>query len=480
MNGRYWYLGMLGFAMLLIIPGAFQRGVRNVAFLSIQRQAMGTEWTAWGLGLRSVSPKSASSFNPVGQWRADTRLGVRSFSGETLIAGFDDCDSRRLTAQRQMDKSNWEMARRLLESVVADCPAYAFAHLELGLVYDRLEQPDLAVVAFEAGGVSNLVRGLTIANYWTLMSRECFSHTLPSDPGRCLHWLSRTLELEGFQEWVALSPEKRREPMLSMARYLWFQHDYVRALRIYQALELYVPDDAWVNYYAGLAASALDQWSVADIYLNRAVQLSPQTVSFWVSHARVLAHLGDSRTAMVMYSQALALESCVPEALDYLVAHSSLIPVGQSPTAEQRVNCWKQLSIRYEARTMPTLVGEVKADELASSKLAMVGRAGILIYGPYQSLPAGRYQVMFRMKTSQPVRYGCLQLDVSTETNQTDGLWLSPHVIKIVHPSEMPDGQYTNLTLTFDSLGGWGFEYRVFEYCGEEVWIDSIEVKPLR
>jgi tetratricopeptide (TPR) repeat protein len=523
MSKHYWFWSVFSFAVLLLMPKLFQIGLRNIAFISIQRTTVREPWTAWGLGLRAVPSPSISTLliQPTQVWAGDKPLGVAPFLGENLLNQFNDCDSHRLIAQRYMAQSQWGMARGLLELVAQACPSYAFAHLELGLVYDRLQRPELAVAAFEAGGVSAFGRELAAANY-LILARGCDGQTPELERERCVRWLTRALELapehifaalrlaqvtsstplvpridpnlsplfwndrrlndlviEGFFEWAKQNPLQRRELLLSVARQLALRKDYRRALAIYQSFRSETLDDAWLSYYTGWAAGALDQWVLADTYFSRAVQQSPQTVNFWVAQAQARIKLNDQSAAVYGYRQALSLEPCILEAIAYLKLHPELIPVVLTPQEEE--NCLKHLTVRYEAEKLPTLANaEIKMDDAASEKLVMAGRNGFVVYGPYQFLPAGHYQVTFRIQPLQPVRAGCLQLDVSAETDQSDGSWLIALPIHNVKSNELPERQYTNKTLSFYSLGGGRFEYRVFEQCGSEVWIDWIEITPIQ
>jgi hypothetical protein len=94
-------------------------------------------------------------------------------------------------------------------------------------------------------------------------------------------------------------------------------------------------------------------------------------------------------------------------------------------------------------------------------------------------LPAGRYQVTFRLQATDIVRPGCIRLDVSADSDINDGPWLTKLPHRYVEAEDIKAGQFSELTLIFDSIGASGYEYRVYESCDEEVLVDWIEVAPL-
>lgn len=517
---RFGILFLLSLMLLILVIGG--NGIRNLSFLQIQRQLMNGQSVAWGLGLRSITTEQirSSIFETQSQWFSDTPLGLQPFVGEELVSRLGDCVSRRLTAQRLVQEDRLIEARSLLYAVTQHCPTYAFTHIELGLIYDRMNQPDLAVGEFEAGGVSRFARQLVATNYFEL-ARSCRQGLDKSGTDKCRQWLSRALELvplhpfaaarlasiegklpnplaidpnltplwndqrlnsfaaQGLLEWAEYQSKPGSEWLFPLARRFALQGDYSQALNTYRIVEEYEPENLLAYYYSGLSASTLGQWSVADKYFSTLVRQSPFTINYLVAHARVRAHLNDSQSAIQEYLHVLDLNPCVPEALAYLAAHSSLTTF-HPLSVEQRESCIRQLTVRYEAAQMPTLASAAaKMDNTSGGQLAMVGRNGFVVYGPYQSLLPGKYKVTFRLRTSQPLHPKCLRIDVSAETNPSDGLWLVPLPVKDIEPTMFTDQRYADVILTFDSIGGSAFEYRVQENCGNEVWVNWISVMPV-
>ncbi len=516
------------FSVLFFSPNIFRQGVHNIAFVSIQRQLFNGNSAAWGLGLRQIDAEHVSASlkisswieNTTELWLTDTRMGLGSFDMEYLVAQFGDCNSQRMMAQRFVYQAQFAKAKAALLSVVAKCPSYGFANVELGLIYDKLQQPALAVTAFEKGGISAFARELAAVNYLTL-ARECDHQPEVPASITCVQWLNRALELaphhvfaatrlaaltqtppeplaidadstplwkdlrlndlvvESFREWTDRDSSARSDALFSLARRFALQRDYHHALQLYQTVEELEPDNVRAHYYAGLAAMRMQQWEIAETSLWAALRQSSQTVNYMVAYARVQAYQGDVIAAVEWYLRALESEPCLPEAVIYLRAHPSAIPPGQALDDMQWELCRKQLNARYEAESSPTLVGTVVGDDTASLRHALQGRNGFLTYGPYQAVPPGRYWVIFRLRVFQELHPNCLRLDVSSEMDQEDGLWLVDLPVEYVLPNQIDSMHYDNVVLTFDSPGGGLFEYRVLEQCGNDTSVDWIEIEPV-
>lgn len=197
-NAALLILLLLGFSLAWsVMPKILRAVVRNVAFWSIESQLLNGRSVAWGLGLREIARENvvvSLTKAATTQWHTDSLLGLAPFAGDSLVGRLGDCSSRRLVAQRAMREGDWEEARRLLAAVLMDCPKYSFVNIELGLVYDRLDNHAAAVAAFEAGGVSAFARYITAVDY-LLLSRGCAPSSGVSDREHCTEWLERVLSL---------------------------------------------------------------------------------------------------------------------------------------------------------------------------------------------------------------------------------------------------------------------------------------------
>lgn len=519
---KYFVYLVLPISIVILADSAvFPPFVRNVAFLSVARQVSSGVWSAWGIGLRTSGREEIASTTMQDlshAWVASGPVGLERLDGEDWLAQSKDCGIRRLLAQRALWNGSWEESARLSEQVLNDCPGHTFVKLELGLAYDRMERPDLAVSAFEAGGVGGWARSLAVINYLRL-ARSCGADVESSLRSDCLRWLNRALVLaerhvfaatrlaaltgttpdplavdpektplwrapglndfviEGFEE-LATSTGRWVESLMPLARRLVVeQSDYGRALRLYQRVIGHDPGNARAYYLAGLTSSRLGDWATARSFFQAATERSPQTANFLFAYARAESHLGNAIEAAQGYLRGLDSEPCAPEAVFYLEAHPGLMPVEAYPTATQRDSCLKQLTQRYEAENLGTF-GEVVEDSAASGGAAVKGNRNFVSYGTYAPLPPGQYRVTFRLRALQPQ---CVFARVQDVFDQTDGSWLVELPNVSLSHMQLPANHYAILTvLTFDWPGGGKPEFPLYEACGNDVWVDWVEIAPMK
>lgn|GEM_PF-1234163 len=135
----------------------------------------------------------------------------------------------------------------------------------------------------------------------------------------------------------------------------------------------------------------------------------------------------------------------------------------------------------YEAESLPHQVGGVVEDREASWGEALhAGRAdtgGFLCYGPYDILPAGEYRALFRLKVGEGGARGAVvaAIDVAADTGQTV---LARQEIR-TEDFDIP-GRYQEFELEFTNPKTQALEFRVYFTDVAELWVDNIEVIPLR
>ena len=513
---------LLIIALLFSVPDVSSAILINAAFVGVARQVSDPEWSAWGIGIDrvSVSEQSLGKFTPPKIWDMELPLGLRELPFEMLLARSNSCQSQRLIAQRYFRVQQWRSAADVLEAAAELCTHYPYAAAELGLAYDRLGLPELAVSAFERGGVTAFGRELAAVNY-LLLTTGCSIDQPRWTDERCARWLNRSLDLapghplalvrlqrwsgpqhlsaadirttgvawhdarltafaiEGLRQWTSEDPDLRRNTLLMIARDLGLQRQHNVALAVYRMLETDHPDDASLAFLSGLTASAVRDWQTASKDFARAVDLSPSSPSFLVGYGRALESLGQIESAAVVFNQTLAVEPCNPAASRFFSHHANLALNPNPVMDSQRQTCRQQLTQRYDPASMPTQVGRAIESGLTIGTSAVVGHGGIVVYGPYAYLPAGEYRATFRLRRGAGSGASCVVIDVSAESDSATGAWIADYPRRTLSPQVIPLGYAADFALQFESTGARGFEFRVNEQCGGDVIVEWIEVAPI-
>jgi 4-amino-4-deoxy-L-arabinose transferase-like glycosyltransferase len=134
-------------------------------------------------------------------------------------------------------------------------------------------------------------------------------------------------------------------------------------------------------------------------------------------------------------------------------------------------------SMSYEAEILPHEVGRVVEDGDASWGQAMYANPakdsrGALCYGPYVTIPKGRYRALFRLEVGEgdsdrPV----VVVDVAADTGKTI---LARK--EIAGHDFTAQGRYQAFALDFDNPITQTLEFRVHFTGAVELWVDNIEV----
>lgn len=137
---------------------------------------------------------------------------------------------------------------------------------------------------------------------------------------------------------------------------------------------------------------------------------------------------------------------------------------------------------RYESADLLQATGQLVADEEARDGWAAqadpaADAEGFLCYGPYDILPAGKYQVRFRLKMGESgaKRAVVAAIDVAAETGKTV---LARREIR-AKDFDIPS-RYQELGLEFTNPKPQALEFRIYFADVAELWVDDIEVVPLR
>jgi len=139
-----------------------------------------------------------------------------------------------------------------------------------------------------------------------------------------------------------------------------------------------------------------------------------------------------------------------------------------------------ELALMYKAEDMSSQVHSIVDDPDAhggTARHASLDKHPVchLVYGPYDTLPAGKYRVCYRLKTSD-----CLTTEVITKIDiaaQCGNIILNQKEIK---GNEFSSGDlyqtfYLNFVLNRETPD---IEYRVFFTNKADLCVDSITVKP--
>lgn len=483
--------------------------LRNIIWVSITSQSTQKDWTAWGIGLRQIEAKKvASTLNQTTEfpWTSESRLGISPFVGEQFISYLPACDYRTLKAQRLLYAQQWLEAQSVLKILLQQCPGWYWSNLQLGLVYDRLDQPSLAIHFLEQGGVSRYGVEIVAANYLGLVAEcstkeappECidwFNHIHKLVPNHLysLQWLARfkgqfdprTVNLwhePRLNHYVALAAIKSlqntsspwSDTLFPLARRLAWNRSIDSTLLLYSAVREQEPENFLAHYFTGLTAISLSDWKLAKTALEAALSVRPQSINAQLALARTYVHLNNFNQAFLYYHSAVQEEPCIPEALDFLNQQSSTV----MKFLNQASKCKMSLARIFEAESLPGW-GTPVADKEASGRNARHGNGNFVIYGPSVSLPAGRYEVIFYLRIPDLLKAQCIRLDVFDDANQTDGAWLMDLPQKWIDPNERINADYNPFSMVFISPQGGAFQFRVLESCGKDILVDRVEIHPV-
>lgn len=483
--------------------------LRNMVWVSVASQSTQRDWTAWGIGLRQIEAKNVAltlSEPTEFIWTSESHLGIKPFVGERFISYLPDCDYYNLKLQRLLYTQQWLDAESLLKVLLRQCPGWDWSRLQLGLIYDRLNQPALAIQAFEQAGISRYAVELIAANYLQLAA-ECnpdrpssvcidwFNHIHQLVPNHlyALQWSAAfTMQFDPvtvdiwheprLNHYVALAAIKSlqntdrswSDTLFPLARRLAWNRSIDSTLLLYTAVSEHEPENFLAHYFTGLAAISLRNWEFAKTALVVAVNLRPQSINAQLALARTYVHLNNLTQALYYYESALQKEPCIPEALDFLGKQLST----EKKFLQQANTCKISLDVVFEAESLPGW-GNIIFDKNASGQHVRQGNSNFVIYGPAISLPAGRYEASFYLRMPAFLKSQCIRLDVFDDANQLDGAWLTDLPQRWIEPKESLESGYKPFSVVFVSPQGGEFQFRVLEVCGSDVFVDRVEIHPL-
>jgi hypothetical protein len=155
---------------------------------------------------------------------------------------------------------------------------------------------------------------------------------------------------------------------------------------------------------------------------------------------------------------------------DYREALSIIDTVAQQPlVADERITQAKLLKV-YDASNPPLKHGGEVADEMEGSNApkVLVGKDGILLWGPYTQLDAGHYLIVYRFKLLPAVpAAGTLFLDVAHNACTRSGLRLDA--------AKQPTGKWQEIAVPVHLPEAMKLEFR-FWPDGNMTAIDRIYV----
>lgn len=151
-----------------------------------------------------------------------------------------------------------------------------------------------------------------------------------------------------------------------------------------------------------------------------------------------------------------------------------LIYVFDGPIPYEQFSC-KHI---YEAEELFSQSGQIIPDVNSSGGFcifAAYNESGIVVYGPYVRIPNGVYIASFKIKSnncnsSKPL----VRLDVATSA----GREIIAEKELFLSDFEYIDN-YQSFDILFNSQGQNNFEFRVFKYPQENLWVDQISVTEL-
>lgn len=131
----------------------------------------------------------------------------------------------------------------------------------------------------------------------------------------------------------------------------------------------------------------------------------------------------------------------------------------------------------YELEFTNTLEAESMAHEIGQQEneswMASRDEAGFLVFGPWLSLPSGKYKLTLKMKINNSQDRDEIGLVEITAENQA-----TPLVQKTLHVSDFDsENDYKDIVLEFESEGDSGVEFRIKSIGAVDLQIDNIILK---
>ncbi len=225
----------------------------------------------------------------------------------------------------------------------------------------------------------------------------------------------------------------------------------------------------------GRQFARLKKMGVRFITVHDNPDVFPRKVSPFPPHITVRRLMNSPYLKFVPIKNMMDLPGLVRENkklyLFQLVDHAPAL----SETAEQ-ATCRFFIPNVYHATALPHITGKPVLDTTIGHRVlkAAVGqdKPHFLNYGPYEELPAGRYQVYFRLRTNKP---GSLKqiarLDVSTFVNHEQQLILSQ---KEIRGKDFAGTGYQDFTLDFTLSAFRRVEFRTWFFGNADLSIEKI------
>lgn len=142
----------------------------------------------------------------------------------------------------------------------------------------------------------------------------------------------------------------------------------------------------------------------------------------------------------------------------------------------QRSTCRFFIPNAYHASALPHITGQLVQDTTIQQQVlkATAGqdKSHYLSYGPYEELPAGHYQVYFRLRTDKLGNESAItRLDVSTYVNHEEQVILNQKEIKW---QDFQGTGYQDFTLDFSVSEFRKVEFRTWFHGNSDLWLEKI------
>ncbi len=150
--------------------------------------------------------------------------------------------------------------------------------------------------------------------------------------------------------------------------------------------------------------------------------------------------------------------------------------VPESTGETQKSTCRFFIPNVYNASALPHVTGQLTKD-LTIGKQVLTAIAGkdkthFLSYGPYEELPAGHYQVYFRLRTDKPGSHQVIaRVDVSTYVNHEEQVILTQRELT---GQDFEDTKYQDFTLDFSVPGFRRVEFRTWFQGNADLRLEKI------
>lgn len=225
----------------------------------------------------------------------------------------------------------------------------------------------------------------------------------------------------------------------------------------------------------GRQYAQLKKMGVRFITVHDNPDVFPRKVSPFPPHITVRRLMNSPYLKFVPVKNMMDLPGLVRENkklyLFQLVDHAPAL----SETAEQ-ATCRFFIPKVYHATALPHITGKSVLDATIGQRVlkATAGRdkEDFLNYGPYEELPAGRYQVYFRLRTNRPgIAKQIGELDVSSFVNHKGQVILSR---KEVTGKDFKGTGYQDFTLDFSLSAFQRVEFRTWFSGNADLYLEKI------